>query len=184
MSRIGNRELRVPDGIKVEISDNLIVVENTQNKKLEIKYNKFFVTPKLENGVFTTSKVNNSKHSRAQFGTINALVNNAFSGLTNPFVKKLEIVGVGYKATMAGEKLRLDLGYSHPIFLDIPSDVTLKLISSLEIELSSYNKESLGSLASQIRGFRPPEPYKGKGVKYKDEIIIKKVGKTSEGTKK
>lgn len=184
MSRIGNRELRVPEGIKVDIQENMIVVENNKKNKLEIKYNKFFVTPKLKNNVFITTKVNNSKQSRSQFGTINALVNNAFLGLTNPFVKKLEIVGVGYKATMVDNKLKLDLGYSHPIFLSIPLDVNLKLISSLEIELSSYNKESLGSLAAQIRGFRPPEPYKGKGVKYKDEVILRKVGKTSEGTKK
>lgn len=185
MSRIGNRELRVPEGIKLEITEGgVILISNQKNEKLEIKYNKFLVNPKFENGFFTTAKMDGSKQSRAQFGTINALVNNAIQGLTKPFVKTLEIVGVGYKATMAQNRLRLDLGYSHPIFLEVPKDVNLKLISSLEIEISSYNKESVGAFASQIREFRPPEPYKGKGIKYKGEIINRKVGKTSEGSKK
>lgn len=185
MSRIGNRELRVPEGIKLEITNGgTILLSNQKNEQLEIKYNKYLVNPKFEQGIFTTSKMDGSKHSRAHFGTINSLVNNAIIGLTKPFVKSLEIVGVGYKATMVQDKLRLDLGYSHPIFLEIPKDVKVKLISSLEVEVSSYNKESVGAFASQIRKFRPPEPYKGKGIKYKGEIINRKVGKVSEGSKK
>ncbi|OAL10378.1 50S ribosomal protein L6 [Candidatus Mycoplasma haematobovis] len=183
MSRIGNRVLSVPDGVKVEILEDIIAISSQANK-LEIKYNKFNVCPLLQDNKFSVEKTNSSKHSRAQFGTINALVLNAFTGLTKGFTRSLEIVGVGYKAALDGNKIRLDLGYSHPIFVSIPADLKVKLISSLEIELSSYNKQSLGEFASKLRGYRPPEPYKGKGVKYKEEIILRKVGKTSEGSKK
>lgn len=184
MSRIGNRALKLPEGLNLEILDDHISIQNSKSQQLKIRYNKHLVRPQFKDGVFTTQKVNNSKQSRAQFGTINALVNNAMKGLVTPFTKNLEIVGVGYKASMEGNKLKLALGYSHPILMEIRPDVQVKTVSSLEIELSSYNKEALGAVASQIREFRPPEPYKGKGVKYKDEVILRKVGKTSEGSKK
>lgn len=183
MSRIGNRVLKIPTGIDVSVEDRCIFVKGSSGK-LEINYNPFWVKPSIKNGEFFTEKTNSSKQSRAQFGTINALVCNAFEGLTKGFFKNLEIVGVGYKASMDGKRLRLDLGFSHPIFVDIPECIELKLISSLEIELKSFNKQVLGEFASKIRGFRPPEPYKGKGIKYKNEVILRKVGKTSEGSKK
>lgn len=183
MSRIGNRVLDIPAGIKVDIGEAVITISSS-SKSLVVPYNKFHVKPSIKDNKFMTEKVNNSKHSRAQYGTINAIVANAFHGLVNSFVKVLEIVGVGYKASMAGSQLRLDLGYSHPIFLDIPKDVEIKLISSVEIEVKSFNRHSVGEFAAKIRGFRPPEPYKGKGVKYKDEIILRKIGKTSDGGKK
>lgn len=183
MSRIGNRILTVPEGVSVKIEENFILVSKN-NDQIKIKYDKFRVKPILLGSDFSTKKVDSSRHSRAQFGTINSLVSNAFFGFTKGFTLNLEIVGVGYKASMDGNRLKLDLGFSHPIFLDIPKDVKVKLISSIEIELSSFNKESLGEFASNIRGFRPPEPYKGKGIKYKGEVILRKVGKTSEGTKK
>lgn len=183
MSRIGNRTLIVPEGVSLKIEEDFILVSKNSDQ-IKIKYDKFRVKPILLGKEFSTKKVDSSKHSRAQFGTINALVSNAFFGFTRGFTLNLEISGVGYKASMDGNKLRLDLGFSHPIFLDIPKDVQVKLVSSIEIELSSFNKESLGEFASNIRSFRPPEPYKGKGIKYKGEVLLRKVGKTSEGTKK
>ncbi|CBY93455.1 ribosomal protein L6 [Mycoplasma haemofelis str. Langford 1] len=183
MSRIGNRVLEVPEGLTVAVGEDSILVSGGGNS-ISIPYSRFFVKPIIEDKKFMTQKVNNSKQSRSQYGTINALVLNAFVGLTKGFSKSLEIVGVGYKAAVEGSRIRLDLGYSHPIFVDIPADIKVKPVSSLELELTSYNRQSLGEFASKIRGFRPPEPYKGKGIKYKGEVILRKVGKTSEGSKK
>lgn len=183
MSRIGSRILKIPDSIKISILENVISVSSDQNK-IDIPYDKFLVNVSCENKELKTTRGNSSRNSKALCGTINSLVNNAVIGLTTGFVKQLEIVGVGYKAFLEGTKLKLVLGFSHPIFLDIPKEVKVELISSIEIKLSSFHKEILGEFAALIRKFRAPEPYKGKGIKNKGEVIIRKIGKTSEGNKK
>lgn len=183
MSRIGNRILLVPEGIKVDLGPSHISLSKG-NDQLVVKFRPNLVAVSVQEHQITTKRLSSNKESHMQQGTINSLINNAIKGLTVGFSKKLLITGVGYKAAMSNNQLTLNLGYSHPIVLTIPAKIQLKLASPTEIHLSSYDKELLGEFAAQIRKHRRPEPYKGKGIAYSDEQILRKVGKTSEGGKK
>ncbi|WP_391592153.1 LSU ribosomal protein L6p (L9e) [[Mycoplasma] cavipharyngis] len=182
MSKIGNRQLTVPNHINLVIKENLISLTHN-NLAIEIKYNRHLVKVNFENQIITTNKVNNSKDAKMQYGTINSLIKNAIVGLVSGFSKTLKITGVGYKANVANNKVILTLGYSRPIEVNIPDGIIVDLISPTELKISSHNKELLGEFAANIRKWRKPEPYKAKGIAYSDEIILRKVGKTSEGGK-
>lgn len=182
MSRIGNRHLKIPPAIELQIGPTHVSVA-TAHHRIQIPYNRHLVRVQIADRILTTTARSSAKEARMQQGTVNALINNAFVGLTAGFSKTLKITGVGYKAAVSGADLTLTLGFSHPVRLQIPADVQLQLISPTELKLSSFNRELLGEFAANIRKWRKPEPYKGKGIAYADETILRKVGKTSEGSK-
>jgi len=177
MSRIGKQPITIPNGVEV----------NVENGKIEVKKGKLTevidigdrVNVAIENNTITFSPKGEDRSSRAFWGTYRALTNNAIIGLTKGFEKKLEINGVGYRAAVKGKTLELQLGYSHPINYEIPDGIEISVEKNI-ITVKGHSKQQVGQVAAIIRGFRKPEPYKGKGVKYADEIIIKKAGKTAK----
>lgn len=184
MSRIGKRELIIPSNVQLDLKENLLVI-NANNNQIDIPFNKHLIQVFINQTTKTVStKIkNSSKEAKMLVGTINALINNAFIGLTKGFSKILKMTGVGYKAAITNNQLVLTLGFSHPIILNIPKTIQVQLISPTEIKLTSYHKEQLGEFAANIRKWRKPEPYKGKGIAYENEFILRKVGKTSDGGK-
>lgn len=182
MSRIGKRILNVPEGISINYTNNLILIKNNKNQ-LEISAPNNHFEIELNDNKFTIKAKDNLKETRMMHGTINALVKNAILGLTDGAKKQLKIVGVGYKASVSGNKLTLNLGYSKPVIMDIPNGLIVECKTPTEISISGFNKEQVGQFAAEVRMKRPPEPYKGKGVMYINEIIQRKIGKTAEGSK-
>ncbi|MDR2081365.1 MAG: 50S ribosomal protein L6 [Campylobacteraceae bacterium] len=177
MSRIGKQPVAIPSGIEVKLESGVLLFKkgNTQ-KELDTKGNVFI---KIEDSKIVFSPKSENKQSKAFWGTYRALCNNVIVGLTKGFEKKLEINGVGYRAAVNGSLLELQLGYSHPIKYDVPEGVQVSVEKNV-ITISGSDKQQIGQIAAKIRGFRPPEPYKGKGIKYADETIIRKAGKTSK----
>lgn len=175
MSRVANNPINIPDNVQVSIAPELITVkgplgELTQELKGDVK---------IENAesVLTFSALKETKHSKAMSGTLRALVNNMVIGVSAGFEKKLTLVGVGYRASAQGNKINLELGFSHPISHQLPDGVTAQTPSQTEIVLKSSNKQVIGQVAAEIRAYRPPEPYKGKGVRYFDEHVVIKESK-------
>jgi large subunit ribosomal protein L6 len=175
MSRVANNPVNIPDNVQVSIAPELITVkgplgELTQELKGDVK---------IENAdsVLTFSALKETKHSKAMSGTLRALVNNMVIGVSAGFEKKLTLVGVGYRASAQGNKINLELGFSHPISHQLPDGVTAQTPSQTEIVLKSSNKQVIGQVAAEIRAYRPPEPYKGKGVRYSDEHVVIKESK-------
>ena len=182
MSRIGNAPISIPSGVTIDISDtNLVTVkgpkgELTQQVDQDLKLG-------IEDGIFSVSRPTEQKRHKAMHGLYRSLVNNMVTGVSEGFIKELELVGVGYRVNNTGQLLELTVGYSHPIYFSIPDEV--KLETAMEkgqnpaIKLSSHDNQLLGHIAAKIRSFRKPEPYKGKGIKYKGEVIRRKAGKTA-----
>ncbi|MCF0217533.1 MAG: 50S ribosomal protein L6 [Malacoplasma sp.] len=183
MSRIGNRLLPIPAGVNVTIEKTLVKVEGKLGK-LDINFNPKKISVLNKDNKVIVKRNNNEKTTCMLHGTINAIINNALIGVDKGHTKKLLINGVGYRANVAGNKINLSLGYSHPISLEIPAGINVTCPSVTEVVIVGADKAKVGQLAAVIRGKRPPEPYNGKGVMYSDEIIIRKVGKTAEGSKK
>lgn len=177
MSRIGKKPIDIPAGVEVKIDGSVINVSKGSNKlSLDTKNN---VTVAVADGKITFSPLDESKQSKAFWGTYRALTNNMVKGLTSGFEKKLEITGVGYRAAVKGDILEMQLGYSHPINFPIPSGIKIE-VDKNTISIKGIDAQLVGQTAAKIRGYRPPEPYKGKGIKYSDETIIRKAGKTSK----
>lgn len=179
MSRIGKLPITVPAGVEIKISDtNMVTVKGPKGQLQEQ------ISPriKIENndGVVTFSRSSDVKEDRSLHGLSRALVNNMIKGVTEGFQKKLQLVGVGYKAEKKGDTLVLSLGYSHPIEVKDTADVKTEVPGPNEIIVSGINKTLVGDFAADIRAYREPEPYKGKGIKYADEVIIRKEGKTGK----
>lgn len=177
MSRIGKKPIGLPEKVEVKIEGLNVTVKGpkgslsrTFNKEIDLKLDG-------KNVIVTPKAVNNT--SKALWGLTRTLVNNMVVGVSKGFLKTLEFNGVGYKAAVNGKTLTLNLGYSHPIDYVLPEGVIAKVNKNV-IELESNDKELLGFAAAKIRSFRPPEPYKGKGIKYSDEVIIRKAGKTGK----
>ncbi len=175
MSRIGKNPVVIPEKVEVKVDGAHVWVkgpkgalEYTFTNKVKINLNgkEVVVTP-----------VDQTKSSRSLWGTTRTLINNMVLGVSTGFTKTLEFNGVGYKASLKGSVLELNLGFSHPILFKLPEGISAKVTKNI-IDLSGCNKELVGFAAAKVRSFRPPEPYKGKGVKYIDEVIIKKAGKT------
>lgn len=183
MSRIGNRILLIPQGVNVDVKDNQIDVSGKLGS-LKINFDNKKLTILNKDSNLIIKRNNEQKTTKMLHGTINAIIKNALDGVNVGHTKKLKIVGVGYKAAVNGKNLDLNLGYSHPIKIQIPGGITVKCPQATEIVIQGANKSEVGQLAAVIRSKRKPEPYKGKGVMYSDEIIIRKVGKTAEGSKK
>jgi large subunit ribosomal protein L6 len=179
MSRIGNRVLTIPNNVEVNIEKDLINISGP-NGKLVVNYPKSVIELSKENNSITIKRKNELKQSKMFHGTVNANLNNAIIGVSIGFKKELVLKGVGYKAKVENDKLTLTLGFSHPVILDIPKDIKIETPTPTEIIITSNSKENLGQFAAIIRAYRKPEPYKGKGVLYKGEQIIRKAGKTAD----
>ncbi len=180
MSRIGNNPIAIPDGVTVEVKEDVITVKGPLGE-LSQKYEG--VSFNIEEGEITAERPSDSKVHRAQHGLYRSLVNNMIEGVSKGFTKELELVGVGYRATNQGQKLDLALGFSHNIVMNIAPEVKVETISEKGknpiVKLTSHDKQLVGQVAAKIRSFRKPEPYKGKGIKFKGEQIRRKAGKSA-----
>ena len=180
MSRIGKNPVAIPQGVTVDIKDNLITVKGKMGELTQEFSN---VTIKAEDGNVVVNRPSDSIESKAKHGLYRSLVKNMIEGVSTGWTKQLELVGVGYRATNQGQKLDLALGFSHNIVLDIAPEVTVETITEKGknpiVKLTSHDKQLVGQVAAKIRGFRPPEPYKGKGVKFVGEILRRKAGKSA-----
>ena len=177
MSRIGKKAISIPSGVEVTV-DNGIVTVKKGSKSIDVDtHNRVGV--EVAEGNINFSLVGEESQDRAYWGTYRALTNNAVIGLNEGFKKSLEINGVGYRAAVKGKVLELQLGFSHPINFDISDDIEITVDKNI-INIKGSNKQEVGQVAAKIRSFRPPEPYKGKGVKYTDEHIVRKAGKTAK----
>ena len=182
MSRIGNRILEIPTNITVEINPNNVTLKSGNNS-LVVNYPSDLISIEQKENKLFVKKIIDSKQSNMHQGTVNANLSNALIGLSKSFSKSLELKGVGYKAKLEGNKINLSLGFSHPIIIDIPSGIKVEIPSATEINISGIDKVKVGQFAADIRKYRKPEPYKGKGVLYKGEQIVRKVGKTADKKK-
>ena len=175
MSRIGKRILNVPDGAEVNVNGNIVEVKG---KKGTLSFNvKPGITVKSENSSVTVERENDSKELKQLHGTTNAYINNMIKGVSEGYKKELEINGVGYKFQVSGKTLTINAGYSHPVKLEAPEGITVECPSQTELTISGIDKQAVGQFAAIVREVRMPEPYKGKGIKYKDEHIRRKEGK-------
>jgi large subunit ribosomal protein L6 len=177
MSRIGKKVITVPKGVTVTSKDGLLTVKGPKG---ELKRQ---VTPeigvKVEGETLSFTRTSDDRRIRALHGLSRALANNMVEGVTNGYQKKLELVGVGYKAEKRGKWVQFALGFSHPIVFVPPAEITVDIPAPTQLTISGIDKQLVGAVAAKIRSIRPPEPYKGKGVKYSDEKIIRKAGKTA-----
>jgi len=176
MSRIGNQPIPVPSGVKVRLDDNIVYVEGSKaklSKKLPP-----MVQLKIEDEVLNVTRDNETKEARAMHGLARSLIAGMVLGVTDGFKKQLEIIGVGYRAQVQGQKLNMNLGYSHPIEYKIPDGITVTIENNTQITVEGADKQMVGEVAAVIRRYRKPEPYKGKGIRYLGEHIIMKEGKT------
>lgn len=180
MSRIGKNPITIPEGVTVEIKDNLIIAKG---KLGELTQEFEDITVTIEDGIITLDRPSEANKHKAKHGLYRALINNMIIGVSQGWTKELELVGVGYRASNQGQKLDLALGYSHNIVLDIAPEVKVETVSDKGknplVKLSSSDKQLVGQVAAKIRSFRTPEPYKGKGVKYVGEQLRRKAGKTA-----
>ena len=176
MSRVGSHPIQVPKGVDIQVTGDLIHVKGPKGELRAPAHP--LVELVTEDGVLRCKRKSDSRKSRAAHGLVRALTANMVHGVSQGFERRLEINGVGYRAEVSGDKLTLNLGYSHPIEYKLPEGVSAK-VEKNQIVLSGIDKESLGAAAAKIRSFRPPEPYKGKGVKYLEERIVRKEGKSA-----
>ena len=173
MSRIGNRILTIPAGVTVEENDGVVTVKGPKGE-LKQKMLKD-ITMKIEGDQLTLERKNES--AKAMHGTMNSVVNNMIIGVTKGYEKGLEIIGVGYRFNVQGKKLVINAGYSHPVDMIVPEGITVESVSNTEITVKGIDKVLVGEFAANIRKVRKPEPYKGKGIRYKDEHVRRKEGK-------
>ncbi|MFB9860583.1 50S ribosomal protein L6 [Salinicoccus siamensis] len=178
MSRVGKRIIEIPSDVTVEINDNTVSVKGPKGELVNTFNEK--MTYELEDNTLQVVRPNDSKENRTNHGTTRALINNMIVGVSQGFTKELELVGVGYRAQMQGNKLVLSVGLSHPVEFEPSEDLTITVEGNTNVKVEGINKESVGALASKIRAVRPPEPYKGKGIRYKGELVRQKEGKTGK----
>ena len=182
MSRIGNAPITVPEGVEINISDNNLVVVKGKLGELEQAVHPE-IKVSLNDGEISVSRPNDNKDMRSLHGLYRALINNMVEGVTNGYVIEQELIGVGYRAKTQGQRLELSLGYSHPIIMELPTEVKVTAVSEKGknplLKLESCDKQLIGQVAGKIRSFRKPEPYKGKGILFKGETIRRKAGKSA-----
>jgi large subunit ribosomal protein L6 len=180
MSRIGKSPITIPAGVTVDVTDGIVTVKG---KLGELKQEFSDIDVKIEDGVITLERPSDKKDVRAKHGLYRALIANMIEGVEKGWTKELELVGVGYRASNQGQKLDLAVGFSHNIVLDIAPEVKVETVSDKGknpiVKLMSHDKQLVGQVAAKIRGFRKPEPYKGKGIKFVGEIIRRKAGKSA-----
>ncbi|MFH4967078.1 50S ribosomal protein L6 [Gaetbulibacter sp. M240] len=180
MSRIGNNPVAIPEGVTVEVNDNVVTVKG---KLGELTQNYDSVEIKVEEGNIFVTRADDSKDQKAKHGLYRSLMNNMIKGVSVGWSKELELVGVGYRASNQGQKLDLAIGFSHNIVLDVAPEVKVETVTEKGknpiVKLTSFDKQLVGQVAAKIRGFRKPEPYKGKGIKFVGEQIRRKAGKSA-----
>ncbi|MFY7664655.1 50S ribosomal protein L6 [Flavobacterium sp.] len=180
MSRIGKNPVSIPAGVTVNYADGILTVKGKKGQLTQVISD---VDLKIEENQIIVERSSDHKDQRAKHGLYRSLINNMVIGVSEGFTKELELVGVGYRASNQGQKLDLALGFSHNIILEVAPEVTLETISEKGknpiVKLTSYDKQLLGQVAAKIRGFRKPEPYKGKGVKFVGEVLRRKAGKSA-----
>ncbi len=177
MSRVGKKPVVIPEGVKITQEGNFLKIKGPKGE-LEQQIHPNISIEVVENQVNVT-RPNDTKQNKSLHGLSRALVQNMVTGVTDTYKKTLDIVGVGYKAELKGKNLLLNIGYSHPIFLIPPEGIKLETPTQTQIIVSGIDKQLVGLVAAKIRSFRKPEPYKGKGIKYSDEHIVRKAGKTA-----
>jgi large subunit ribosomal protein L6 len=175
MSRIGKRPVAVPSGVTANIDNGMLSVKGPKGT-LTMGLSDL-VDYKVEDGAISVGPANDTKAARSHWGLQRTLVSNLVAGVTEGFTKTLEIAGVGYRAQAQGKKLKLQLGYSHDVDLDVPEGLDVKTPDQTTIQISGMDKQAVGQFAAEVREWRKPEPYKGKGVKYRGEYIFRKEGK-------
>ena len=175
MSRVANNPVQIPAGVEVTLSDQAIKVKGPKGELSQAANP--FVTINKEDSVLKFSPNDSEKTADAMAGTMRALVNNMVTGVSQGFEKKLTLIGVGYRAQAQGKKLNLSLGFSHPVEHAIPEGITVETPSQTEVVVAGIDKQKVGQVAADIRAYRPPEPYKGKGVRYTDEHVVRKEAK-------
>ncbi len=175
MSRIGKQPISLPEGVIVSIEDGLVRV-NGPKGELSERVNGDLKVEQEDGSVLVSRPTDRGEH-RALHGLTRSLINNMVLGVTDGFEKRLEIQGVGYRAQLKGKNLELALGYSHPVPIEAPEGIEFEVPSPTEVVVRGISKQAVGEMAAQIRKKRPPEPYKGKGIRYKDEYVARKVGK-------
>lgn len=177
MSRIGKKPILVPKGVTVSINGQVVIIKGPKGE-LENKVHPN-ISVEMKASEIQVNRSNDFKENKALHGLTRALIQNMINGVTTAYSKTLDIVGVGYRAEMKGKNLLLNIGYSHPIYFMPPDGVTLQTPVQTQIVISGIDKQLVGQVAAKIRSIREPEPYKGKGIKYSDEQIIRKAGKTA-----
>jgi large subunit ribosomal protein L6 len=175
MSRIGKKAVTVPGGVTAQVNGQEVKVKGPKGELKQVLADA--MVAKLENGGIEIAMREDTKEARALWGMSRTLVANLIAGVTEGFTKKLEITGVGYRAAVQGQNLQLQLGYSHDIAYPIPQGIQIVCPKPTEIVITGIDKQKVGQVAAEIRRFRPPEPYKGKGIKYAGEFILRKEGK-------
>ena len=177
MSRVGKNPIGIPDGVEIKVSKTKVSVSGPKGS-LEREINPD-IKVEIKDGQITVVRPNDSKYFRSLHGLYRSLISNMVEGVSKSFERKLEIVGVGYRAEMKTNRLNLQLGYSHPIVFVPPEGVNISVDGQTNVLVSGIDKELVGQVAAKIRSFRPPEPYKGKGIKYAEEQVRRKAGKTA-----
>ena len=172
MSRIGNKAVAIPSGVTANVEGQTVKIKGPKGAMQVVVHDD--VTVKLDKGAIKLDPRVETKRARSQWGTSRTLVNNLIAGVTKGFEEKLEIVGVGFRAAVQGKSLNLQLGFSHDVNFAIPQGIAIATPKPTEIVVTGTDKQQVGQVAAEIRGFRPPEPYKGKGVKYVGEYIFRK----------
>ena len=178
MSRIGNKPVVIPAGVTIDLKDNTVTVKGPKGE-LSYTFNQNITLVKNEGEVVFT-RPDDSKENKTIHGTTRAVFNNMVVGVTEGFQRELELIGVGYRAQLQGKKLVLNVGYSHPVEFTPEEGLEIEVPSNTKVIVKGYDKQKVGELAANIRGVRPPEPYKGKGIRYVDEFVRRKEGKTGK----
>ena len=177
MSRIGRAPIAIPAGVEIKVEDNNVVTVKGPKGTLTKQFNANMAIA-MDNGVLTVSRPNDAKENRALHGLTRTLINNMVVGVTTGYKKELDVNGVGYRVAKEGTKLVMNLGYSHQVIMEERDGITIEVPSPNKIIINGCDKEKVGQFAAEVREKRPPEPYKGKGIKYVDEVIRRKAGKT------
>ena len=175
MSRVANNPVSIPAGVEITLSDQTIKVKGPKGELSQNTHH--YVEVSKDDAVLKFVATNSEKAANAMAGTMRALVNNMVRGVSQGFEKKLTLIGVGYRAQAQGKKLNLSLGFSHPVEHEIPEGITVETPSQTEVVVAGIDKQKVGQVAADIRAYRPPEPYKGKGVRYTDEHVVRKEAK-------
>lgn len=175
MSRIGERKLVIPDGVTVNVDGTLVTVKGPKGE-LNLEVSKL-VSVVVEDGVVLTKQIKPSKDANVMQGTTNSLISNMITGVSKGYDKGLEAVGVGYRFQVSGNKITINAGYSHPVVMEAPKELSVTSESNTEITIHGIDKQKVSEFAANVRKVREPEPYKGKGIRYKDEKVRRKEGK-------
>ena len=182
MSRIGNKAITIPEGVTIDVAEGNEVTVKGPKGTLTRKFSPLMII-EMDNGILTVKRPNEEKHTKQLHGTTRALLNAMVEGVNKGFTKQLKIVGIGYRCALEGKKLTLNVGFSHQVSFTVPDDVTVEVPDNTTINVSGIDKQAVGQFAAIVRATKKPEPYGGKGIRYADEHVRRKEGKTAASKK-